>query len=250
MQCVVCSTFNPAFTMAAEEPIHHVYQRMEAQFSGNATTEQAIDGRKELLLVPVPQGQAPLPGRPVFQYTPDPVPDSMLPVIKAQDCLADLSLRTTFVHAQRLMADGNHAPTHGGRRRGAETSACSDNWSKQHMNASRKQRGRGNKQPKQQSDSWNTTEQNRKSSRICCNRYSRPSTAPSSTTGRRSSYRHLLGRLHACRSLTQCVRESDCWFGAWHGATHTNPRSLSGGRITISVEQGGLNIAFRQVTRV
>ena len=66
------------------------------------------------------------------------------------------------------------------------------------------------------------TEQNRK--RRCCNRYPRPGTAPSSTTGRRSSYRHLLGRPRVCRSLTQSVRESDCWFGAWHEATHSYPQ--------------------------
>ena len=60
--------------------------------------------------------------------------------------------------------------------------------------------------------------------RRCCNRYPRPGTAPSSTTGRRSSYRHLLGRLRVCRSLTQSVRESDCRFGAWHEATHSCPQ--------------------------
>ena len=60
--------------------------------------------------------------------------------------------------------------------------------------------------------------------RRCCNRYPRPGTAPSSTTGRRSSYRHLLGRPRVCRSLTQSVRESDCRFGAWHEATHSCPQ--------------------------
>ena len=89
--------------MAAEEPLHAVYKCTDAQFSGNATTEQAIDGREGLLLVPMAEGQAPLPGHPIFQYTPDPVPDGMLPVIKAQDCLADQPPRTTFANAQRLM---------------------------------------------------------------------------------------------------------------------------------------------------
>ena len=51
-----------------------------------------------------------------------------------------------------------------------------------------------------------------------------PRQAVHCTTGRRRTDRHLLGRLRVCRSLTQSVREGDCWFGAWHGATHSYPQ--------------------------
>ena len=86
----------------------------------------------------------------------------------------------------------------------------------------------------------------------CCNCYTRPGTAPSSTTGRRSSYRHLLGRLRVGHSLPQCVRDSDCWFGAWHKTMHGNPQHAQPKQwnTAVSVDQIGSNIAFQQIAWV
>ena len=66
-----------------------------------------------------------------------------------------------------------------------------------------------------------------------------------------SSTRHLLERLRVRHYPTQCVRDSDCWFGAWHETMHSNlqhaqPKQWN---TTVSVDQIVANTVFQQVTR-